>query len=168
MRPVLIYLGWGWFFIVLQVSLFAFLPLGEARPDLLFFLILLMGVEFGTLGGAILVFFLGYLLDLVSSAFFGLNSLLALLFFFGVSWISHRVDSRDLPFWAAALAVFSVVEILFFWFWPWVLNPGTELPPGLFSALALRTLGNLVFGLPILKLLYRVESWRGKESAPQL
>jgi len=168
MKRILIYLGWGWLFIVLQVSFFAFLPLGEARPDLLFFLVLFLGIEFGTLSGAILVFFLGYVLDLVSATFFGLNSLLALLFFFSVSWISHRVDSRKLPFWATALAVFSVVEIIFFWFWPWLLNPGAELPSGWFSALALRTLGNLVFGLPILKLLYQVESWRGSESAPQL
>ena len=168
MRAILLYLGWGWLFIVLQVSFFAFLPLGEARPDLLFFLILYLGVEFGTLGGAILVFFLGYVLDLGSSSFFGLNSLLALLFFFWVSWISHRVDSRDLPFWAVALAVFSVVEILFFWFWPWLLNPGAELPTGLFSALVLRTVGNLVFGLPIMKLLYLADNRRGKESVPQL
>jgi hypothetical protein len=60
------------------------------------------------------------------------------------------------------------VEILSFWFWPWLLNPGSELPVGLFSALVLRTLGNLVFGLPILKLFYLVESWRGSESALQL
>jgi rod shape-determining protein MreD len=161
-------LGWGWLLIVLQVSLFAFLPLGEARPDLLFFLILFLAIESGTLGSAILVFFLGYLLDLVSASFFGLNTLLASLAFFSVSWISSRVDSRHLPFQAAALAVFSVAEILCFWFWPWLLNPGAELPAGLFSALVLRTLGNLVFGLPILKLFYRVESWRGSESALQL
>ncbi|MDD5223389.1 MAG: rod shape-determining protein MreD [bacterium] len=168
MRSILLYLGWGWLFIVLQVSLFAFLPLGEARPDLLFFLVLYLGIEFGTLGGAILVFFLGYVLDLVSSSFFGLNSLLALLLFFGVSWVSRRVDPRHPPFWAVAIAVFSVGEILFFWFWPWLLNPGAKLPAGLFSALVLRTVGNLVVGLPVLKLLYLADNRRGRESAPQL
>ena len=168
MKNLLLYLAWGWLLIVLQISLFAFLPLGEARPDLLFFLIIFLAVEWGTLGGAVLVTLLAYLLDLVSATFFGLNTLLALGTYFTVGWISQRVDPRHLPFQAAALAIFSVVEILVFWFFPWLLNPGTEPPAGLFPALAFRTAGNLLLGLPILKLFYLVETWRGSESALQL
>ena len=168
MRPLAIYLGIGWLLIVLQLSVIPFVPFPDLRPDLVFFVVLFLGIYHGTLSAAVLAFFLGYLLDLVASTPFGLNSFLALLLFFTVDWIGQRADSRQPTFAAIALAGFSAFEILLFWFWEWLLNPGGTLPAGLIAALFLRITGNLVFGLPVLSLLKRTELWRKGESGLQL
>lgn len=168
MRPVVLYLGIGWIGIILQLSLSHYLPHVDRHPDFVFFVILFLGIYHGTLGTAFLVFFLGYLLDLVATTPFGLNSLLALILFFSVDWIGQRADSRTPLFAVITLIIFTGVEIFLFWFWEWLLNPGGTLPSGLLMDLFLRTLGNLVFGIPALSLLKRVEQWRKGESALRL
>ncbi|MDP2972259.1 MAG: rod shape-determining protein MreD, partial [Deltaproteobacteria bacterium] len=62
----------GILFLIVQTTWFTFLPIRRIRPDIVLILTLYLGLSSPPISGGILVFFLGYLMDLFSGNGFGL------------------------------------------------------------------------------------------------
>ena len=90
---------------VLQTTLFAELPAWLGRPDLLFLVVVFLGFRFDIIKGAMLVFFIGLLMDIFSGIFLGIYPTVYLLVFFILKILSKHLANETT--FQAPLAVLS-------------------------------------------------------------
>ena len=84
MKRIAFSLFLGIFFLTLQTTLLASLPIQRIRPDIVLILIVYWGLSRSPISGGILSIFLGYLMDLFSGHSFGLYTFSRpLLFYLG-------------------------------------------------------------------------------------
>jgi len=91
MRRTLIPLFLGILFLILQTTLFASFPIQRVKPDLVLIFTLFLGLSFSPLPGGILVFSLGYVMDLFSGNSFGLYAFSRPLLFFSAQLFKDRI-----------------------------------------------------------------------------
>ncbi|MBM4309038.1 MAG: rod shape-determining protein MreD [Deltaproteobacteria bacterium] len=91
MRRTFIPLFLGILFLILQTTLFASFPIQRVKPDLVLIFTLFLGLSFSPLSGGILVFFLGYVIDLFSGNSFGLYAFSRPLLFFSAQLFKDRI-----------------------------------------------------------------------------
>jgi rod shape-determining protein MreD len=83
MKRVLLFILLGVIVLTLQTTLLGFFPIQRIRPDFMLIFTLFLGFLFPPGPGAILAFFLGYLMDLFSGSTFGFYAFSRPLLFYG-------------------------------------------------------------------------------------
>jgi len=106
------------FLVSAQTTLLPFLPESLGRPDLIFILVAFISYRFDWLGGACLVFSLGWMLDVVSSLFMGIYPIQYLAVFIILKVMStvharFKEEAYQVPL-AAALYLLSQMTLSFF------------------------------------------------------
>ncbi len=104
MRRIIFPLLLGIFFLTLQTTWLTFLPIRRIRPDIVLILTLFLGLSSPPVSGGILVFFLGYLMDLFSGNGFGLYTFSRPLLFFGAHFFKDRIYLES--FFSRSLFIF--------------------------------------------------------------
>jgi rod shape-determining protein MreD len=104
MKRILFFLFLGVFFLILQTTWLASLPIRKIRPDLVLILTLYLGFSFPPVSGGMLSFFLGSLMDLFSGNSFGLYAFSRPLLFCGVQLFKDRIYLES--FFSRSLFVF--------------------------------------------------------------
>ena len=88
----LVFLITGVLLLVLESTVLHVLPIWAGRPDLLFLLTIFVALRLDMVRGALLVFFFGLLLDIVSGLYLGLHPVAFLLVF-----MIAKLGSRSIP-----------------------------------------------------------------------
>lgn len=83
MKRILLFFLLGVLVLTFQTTLLRFFPIQRIRPDFMLIFTLYLGFSFSPIPGAILAFFLGYLVDLLSGNTFGLYTFSRPLLFYG-------------------------------------------------------------------------------------
>jgi rod shape-determining protein MreD len=83
MKRTLLFILLGVLVLTLQTTLLGFFPIQRIRPDFMLIFTLFLGFSFPPIPGAILAFFLGYLVDLFSGNTFGVHAFSRPLLFYG-------------------------------------------------------------------------------------
>jgi rod shape-determining protein MreD len=83
MKRVLLFILFGVLVLTLQTTLPGLFPIQRIRPDFMLIFTLFLGFSFPPAPGAILAFFLGYLVDLFSGNSFGVHAFSRPLLFYG-------------------------------------------------------------------------------------
>jgi|GEM_PF-314508 len=104
MRRILVPLFLGILFLIFQTTLLSSFPIQRVKPDLVLILTLFMGLTFSPVPGGILVFFLGYMMDLFSGNSFGLYAFLRPFLFFSAQLFKYRIYLES--FFSRSLFVF--------------------------------------------------------------
>jgi rod shape-determining protein MreD len=99
------FLVFGLLLFVLQTTLFSLLPAWLGRPDLIFLFIVFLAYRFDAIKGAVLVFFIGLLMDIFSGVFLGIYPTVYLLVFFVLMILSKHVANEST--FQAPLAIIS-------------------------------------------------------------
>jgi rod shape-determining protein MreD len=82
------------FLLVSQTVIFSFLPAWMGTPDLIFLLVVYLAYQYDFVKGAILVFFMGLLLDIYSGVLVGIYPTIYLLIFFFLKIVSRHVANE--------------------------------------------------------------------------
>lgn len=112
MKLSLLFLGVGFFLLLLQTTVLHFFPLGPVVPDLILVLCVYWGLNYPTVGAALGSFILGYSVDVVSSPLLGLNAFALSLVFLAVYLSSRCIWIHDSLLGAAVVFVASWVKAL--------------------------------------------------------
>jgi len=99
------FLVFGLLLFVLQTTLFSLLPAWFGHPDLNFLFIVFLAYRFNAIKGAVLVFFIGLLMDIFSGVFVGIYSTVYLLVFFILNILSKHIANEST--YQAPLAIMS-------------------------------------------------------------
>ena len=83
MKRILLFILRGVLVLTLQTALPGFFPIQRIRPDFMLIFTLFLGFSFPPVPGAIIAFFLGYLVDLFSGNTFGVHAFSRPLLFYG-------------------------------------------------------------------------------------
>ena len=83
MKRILLFILLGVLVLTLQTTLPGLFPIQRIRPDFMLIFTLFLGFSFPPVPGAILAFFLGYLVDLFSGNSFGVHAFSRPLLFYG-------------------------------------------------------------------------------------
>ncbi len=97
------------FLLTIQTALFPFFPSWAGNPDLLFLLVVFLAYKVDIINGAILVFLIGFLIDIVSGFLLGLYPTIYLIVFFLLKTLSKHIALND----SAYQAPFAVISYLF-------------------------------------------------------
>ena len=89
-----LFIVFGVFLLVLQTTLFSFLPSWFGRPDLVYLLVVFLAYRFDAVRGAILAFFMGLLLDVFSGVFLGIYPTVYILVFFILKILSKQIANE--------------------------------------------------------------------------
>jgi len=137
MRRFVFPLFLGVLLLTLQTTLLAFFPIQRIRPDLVFILILYLGLFYPPISGGILAVFLGFLMDLFSGNSFGLYTLSRPLIFYMAQLFKGRFYLESFTSQFFFVFIFGLVEGLFVLMLLKILNPGPmgHLYPLLFTFL---------------------------------
>jgi rod shape-determining protein MreD len=95
----------GLLLFVMQTTLFSLLPAWLGQPDLIFLFIVFLAFRFDVIKGAVLVFFIGLLMDLFSGVFLGIYPTIYLLVFFILMIVSKHIANEST--FQAPLAIIS-------------------------------------------------------------
>ena len=99
------FLVFGLLLFVLQTTLFSLLPAWFGRPDLTFLFVVFLAYRFDAIKGAVLVFFIGLLMDIFSGVFVGIYPTVYLLVFFILKILSKHIANEST--FQAPLAIIS-------------------------------------------------------------
>jgi rod shape-determining protein MreD len=108
-RFVLLLLA-GIVLLILQTTWLSFLPIQRIRPDLLLIFTLYLAFLFPPVLGGVLVFFLGYLMDLFSGNTLGLYAFSRTIVFFATQFLKERFYLEGFLFQFLFAFLFSILE----------------------------------------------------------
>jgi rod shape-determining protein MreD len=118
MRTFLLYFSATIAALLVQSTVWHWLPLGGAIPDLLLILCVYLGLHQHTVGGALGAFFLGYAQDSFSGSAVGLNAFAMSLVFTVVYltsrslWVDNAVSKVVLVFLASVIKTLVIVALI--------------------------------------------------------
>jgi len=107
---ILIFLSLGIFLIVVQTTVFQFLPVWLGKPDILFLLVVYLACQADILRGAFVILVLGLFMDVFSGVFLGLYPVIYLLVFAFIKGISRRIAINEFAY-QVPLAVISYLFV---------------------------------------------------------
>jgi rod shape-determining protein MreD len=102
LKLTLLFVSFGFFALLLQMTFFHLLPLGPVVPDMTLILCVYLGLYRPTVGAVLGSFLLGYSVDVFSSPVLGLNTF-AMSLVFLVAYLSSRRIWIHNELWSAAL-----------------------------------------------------------------
>lgn len=117
--------------LTLQTTLFQAIPTWIGRPDLIFILVVFVGLRLDIIRGAILSLTFGLILDIFSGVFFGLYPISYLCLFLVLRIITKNLILEEaayqMPLVAASFLLFgiciylgnAIIESDSFFFWSW-------------------------------------------------
>ena len=115
---VLVFLVLELFLVSVQTTLLPYFPSSLGRPDLIFILVAFIGYRFDWPFGLCLIFFIGWMLDVVSSLYMGIYSIQYFLVFVILRLVSinsrYNEEAYQVPLTAALYLVSQVVLYFFF------------------------------------------------------
>jgi rod shape-determining protein MreD len=118
MRTFLVFVAAALVGLLVQGTLWHWLPLGGASPDLLLVLCVYLGLHQHTVGGALGAFFLGYVQDSFSGSATGINAFAMSLVFTVVYltsrrlWVDNALSKIVLVFLASVTKTFVIVTLV--------------------------------------------------------
>jgi rod shape-determining protein MreD len=110
MKKNLSLMGLIFFSLVVQTTVLAQLPHQLAKPDLLLILTVYFGLFSNPLGGAILAFLSGTLMDVFSGSIFGIQAFSKTAIFFSTILIRDRFYIKSPLFQGAIIFSLSIIE----------------------------------------------------------
>jgi rod shape-determining protein MreD len=100
----------GVLFIIFQTTFLTLPPIQKIRPDIVLILTLYLGLSYPPISGGILVFFIGYLMDLFSGNPFGLYTFSRPLIFYIAQFFKGRLYLEAFLSQFLFVLVFSLFE----------------------------------------------------------
>jgi len=123
MKRILIPLFLGVLFLIVQTTWLTFSPILRIRPDIVLILTLYLGLSAPPISGGILVFFLGYLMDLFSGNGFGLYAFSRPILFYCAQLFKDRIYLESFPSRSLFVFLFALTEGLILLILLKALNP---------------------------------------------
>jgi rod shape-determining protein MreD len=115
----------GIILIVVQTTVFQLFPMWLGRPDLVYILVAFTAYRFDWLRGFILVYTLGWMMDVVSGMYLGTYAFQSLLVFFGLKLFTENSPVKETAYQIPLVGLsYFFVQLGFFFFYSVVL-PGT-------------------------------------------
>ncbi len=137
----------GIFLIVIQTTLSQFLPTWLGRPDFVYILVAFFAYRFDWLRGLVLVYVLGWMLDVVSGLYLGTYILEYLLVFFSLKIVTENSPVKESAYQVPLVGIsYFVVQMMFYFFYSIAL-PGT-LPDWSWNRIVQETIILLVATVP--------------------
>ena len=112
MKRILILLLAGLIAVLLQATLFTWLPLGRFKPDLLLIVVLYIGFFLPPTEGGVLSFLLGYLADLFSGPVMGLFTFTRVVAWFLAKLASGVLHVKSTPAQTIFVGIYSGIDAL--------------------------------------------------------
>lgn len=100
----------------LQTTLMPYLPQALGKPDLIFILVAFIGYRFDWLSGLVLIFLVGWMLDVVSSLYMGTYSIQYILVFIALKAVAANSPLREVAYQVPLTAFFYLVSQLALYF----------------------------------------------------
>jgi len=110
MRRIIFPLLIGVFFLTLQATLLASLFTQRIRPDIALILTLYLGLSYPPISGGILVFFIGFLMDLFSGNSLGLYTVSRPIVFFVAQFFKERFYLENFASQFLFVFIFAMME----------------------------------------------------------
>lgn len=115
----------GIFLIVIQSTIFQIFPTWLGRPDLVFILVTFAAYRFDWLRGFLLVYTLGWMMDVVSGMYLGTYALESLLVFFCLKLFTENSPVKETAYQVPLVGVSYFLMQLGVYFFYSVALPGT-------------------------------------------
>lgn len=148
---IAIFLILGILIIILETTFLQFLPIWLGKPDILFLLIVYISCQAENIGGLVLIFLLGLLMDVFSGVFLGFYPVVYLLVFAFIKGIARKIAINQFAYQIPlALISYLLVSICMFFF-SYALEPDM-VPQWSWGALLLQLLMLAVIGGPVFAL----------------
>ena len=112
MKRILILLLAGLIAVVVQVTIFTWLPLGRFKPDLVLIVVLYIGFFLPPTEGGVLAFLLGYLEDLFAGSVLGLFTFARVVAWFLAKLASGVLHVKSTPAQTIFVAIYSGIDAL--------------------------------------------------------
>jgi len=160
MKRILIPLFLGVLFLIVQTTWFTFLPIRRIRPDIVLILTLYLGLSSSPISGGILVFILGYLMDLFSGNGFGLYAFSRPFLFYCAQLFKDRIYLESVPSRSLFVFLFALTEGFILLILLKVLNPEhlPNLYPLFFTVFLPQSLSTALLSLVLFSLLKKGSS----------
>ena len=101
--------------IVAQTTLLQYLPMWLARPDFLFILVAFIAYRFAWIPGILLVFTLGWIMDIVAGIHLGIYPLICLLTFSALKGITNKSPVKESTYQIPLVGLcYLLVQLLFY------------------------------------------------------
>jgi len=154
--------------IVAQTTLLQLLPLWMGRPDFVFILVAFAGYRFAWVPGIILVFTLGWIMDIVAGIHLGFYPLLCLITFSVLKLLTTNSPIKESTYQIPLVGASYFLMQMFFYF-VYSLTLPEELPEWSWGVTAQRTALIVVSAAPLLLLfnsLFEYVQKRRMQSSP--
>jgi rod shape-determining protein MreD len=112
MKRVLLLLVAGFSAILLQATVFSYLPWTDLKPDLLLIVVLYVGFFLAPTEGGVLAFLLGYLADLFSASVMGLFTFTRVVAWFVAKLASGVLHVKSVAAQTIFVAAYTVLDAL--------------------------------------------------------
>jgi rod shape-determining protein MreD len=108
--------------IVAQTTLLQFLPLWIGRPDFIFILVAFIAYRFAWIPGIIIVFSLGWIVDVVAGIYLGFYPLMCLLTFSGLKLLANKNPIKESTYQVPLVGMsYFLMQMLFYFVYSLVL-----------------------------------------------
>lgn len=102
--------------IIIQTTILPFLPIWVGRPDFVFILIAFTAYRFAWVPGILLVFTLGWVMDVVASIVMGFYPLMCLLTFTGLKLLTNKSPVKEATYQIPLLGLSYFLVQMFYYF----------------------------------------------------
>ncbi len=155
MLPAFVFWSIGIGFIVVQTTLLPVLPQWLGRPDFLFILVAFIAYRFPWIPGIMLVFSLGWVMDVVAAIHLGFYPLLSLLTFATLKALAGKSRIRESTYQIPLVGVsYFLVQICFYFVYS--LAMPDALPEWSWGQTLQRTVLMVVVAIPLFVLFNRL------------
>lgn len=108
--------------IVAQTTLLPFLPLWISRPDFIFILVAFIAYRFAWIPGIVVVFSLGWVVDVVAGIYLGFYPLMCLLTFTALKLLANKNPIKESTYQIPLVGVsYFLMQMLFYFVYSLVL-----------------------------------------------
>jgi rod shape-determining protein MreD len=144
--------------IVAQTTLLEYLPLWLGRPDFVFILVAFTAYRFAWIPGIVLVFALGWVMDVVAGIYLGLYPLICLLTFAALKLLTNKSPVKESTYQIPLVGVSHLLLQMFFFFVYSIILPEMVPEWSWFRTLE-RTLLVVVSAIPLFVLFNRLHEY---------
>lgn len=155
---VLSFWALGMALIVVQTTLLEHLPLWFGRPDFVFIVVAFAAYRFAWIPGIVVVFALGWVLDVVAGIYLGLYPLIYLLLYAALKVLNDRIPVKESTYQIPLVGVSHLLLQMFFFFAYSVILPETVPEWSWFRTLE-RTVLVVVAAIPLFVVFNRLHEY---------
>lgn len=152
---VVVFWGLGLSLIVAQTTLLEYLPHWLGRPDLLFVLVAFLAYRFAWIPGILVVFSLGWIVDVVAAIYLGLYPLACLASFSALKSLSNRSLVKESTYQIPLVGLVYFLMQIIYYFVNSLLLPDI-LPQWSWQGIFQRTVLVVLSAIPLFVLFHRL------------